>query len=85
MRGSLQSIIITIITSVIGVIALSGAIEGFVLTKTKWIERLLFGAGSILLIMPGLNTDLFGALFLAIATFSNWINFKKYRYATVVE
>ncbi|MEN6315082.1 MAG: TRAP transporter permease [Clostridiaceae bacterium] len=50
-----------IITSLVGMLGIGAAMEGYFLTHAGWVERLLFLAGGLLLIDPGLITDLIGA------------------------
>ncbi len=53
--------VITIcVTSLIGIFGVSAALEGFLLTKMKWYERVAAAVGGILLIYPGLVTDVIG-------------------------
>jgi TRAP transporter 4TM/12TM fusion protein len=50
-----------LITSAAGVIALGAAMEGYLRTATTWHERVLLVAAAIVLIVPGLVTDIIGA------------------------
>ncbi|MGB9812205.1 MAG: TRAP transporter permease [Thermovenabulum sp.] len=59
-------IIWIIITSVIGIIGVSSAVSGFLLTNQNFLERIIFFVGGILLVTPGLKTDIIGAVLLAI-------------------
>ena len=79
MQGSFMEIILTVVTSAIGVMALAGSVEGYVLTKASLLQRLLLGAGAILLITPGLTTDCAGASILAVAVFWQWKSFRRVR------
>ena len=49
-----------VLTAAIGTVLLSGALEGFFVTKQHWAERLLFAAAAILLLFPGVRTDIIG-------------------------
>ncbi len=49
-----------LITSLVGIIAIAAAVNGWFLTKVLWFERLLGFAGGVLLIDPGLTTDFIG-------------------------
>jgi TRAP transporter 4TM/12TM fusion protein len=53
-----------IITSVIGIIGIASGVEGFLLTRTSWYERIMAMAGGLLLVIPGLVTDGIGAALL---------------------
>ncbi|MDR7869778.1 MAG: TRAP transporter permease [Tissierellaceae bacterium] len=55
-----------IVTALIGIMCLAGAIEGYLVTYTKWYERIVLGAAAILLLDPGLLTDAFGLVALVV-------------------
>lgn len=67
---SLGPMIQIIVTSTVGVVALGAAMEGYFLRETTWYERLLLIAAAIDLIIPGLVTDVIGALLLAVVVVS---------------
>ncbi|TDA68316.1 MAG: TRAP transporter fused permease subunit [Clostridia bacterium] len=67
MQGSIGEIILAFITGMIGASALSIAVEGFLLKPVTWMERPLFAAGALLLIVPGIVTDSIGLVILAAA------------------
>lgn len=48
------------ITSLIGMFALSAALEGYLLHNMPWYQRIISAAGGLLLIYPGLVTDAVG-------------------------
>jgi TRAP-type uncharacterized transport system fused permease subunit len=54
------------LTGTIGVVALAAALEGHFFRPATWIERALFFAAAILLIDPGLATDVIGIGLLAL-------------------
>lgn len=62
---SVWEVILICITSFVGIFAVSAALEGYFLKKMAWYERIISVAGGLLLIYPGLLTDLIG-LFLAL-------------------
>jgi TRAP transporter 4TM/12TM fusion protein len=66
MIGSTTTIVTTIISSCIGVVALSAGLMGWFLKEATWLERLLLVAGALLLIKPGLYTDAVGLVLLII-------------------
>ena len=53
-------VILICITAVIGIFGVSAALEGYFLKNMKWYERILSAAGGLLLIYPGLTTDIVG-------------------------
>ena len=57
---TIPEVILIVITSLIGIFAVSSALEGYLLHRMKWFERVLAVAGGLLLIYPGLTTDLIG-------------------------
>ncbi|MBQ3181819.1 MAG: TRAP transporter permease [Clostridia bacterium] len=48
------------ITSLVGIYGISAALEGYFLHGMKWYERMLAAAGGLMLIIPGLVTDVVG-------------------------
>ena len=65
--GSWDEILRAVITGSIGVIALAAAMEGYFLRAAAWFERVLFLVAALMLIDPGLTTDLIGAGILGAA------------------
>lgn len=55
-----------LITSVIGIIGVASAMSGFLIAKQSWVERIIFFVGGMMLVTPGLTTDLIGAALLII-------------------
>lgn len=62
------SLIMSVCTAILGMIALSSSLIGFFVTKMNVIERLLFFVGGIMLIDPGTLTDVIGIVILAAVT-----------------
>jgi TRAP-type uncharacterized transport system fused permease subunit len=60
------------LTAVVGMVGISASVAGHFMTKTAVIDRLFFLAGGLLLIYPGLKTDLPGFCFLAAAIAIQW-------------
>ncbi len=58
-------VILICITSLIGIFGVSSALEGFLLHRMHWIERILGAAGGLLLIYPGIVTDTIGLVLVA--------------------
>ena len=58
--GPWTEIAIAAVTGLIGVIALAAGLEGYLIRPATWLERGMFLAGALLLIDPGLVTDLVG-------------------------
>ncbi|HHZ7362023.1 TPA: TRAP transporter permease [Proteus mirabilis] len=67
---SVISIGLMVISALVGIYALSIATANFWIIKTTWFERIAFAAAAILMIKPGLYTDLLGmALILLTGAF----------------
>lgn len=64
-------IVTAVLTSVIGVIGLSAALEGYFKGEMNAITRIVLAIGALLLIYPGLITGLIGGvIILGIAAFN---------------
>jgi TRAP transporter 4TM/12TM fusion protein len=66
-QGTWTEIGVALVSGGIGVVALAAGLEGYFLRTATWFERGLFMVAALLLIDPGLVTDLIGLLLLAIA------------------
>ncbi len=60
-------VILICITSVIGIFAVSASLEGYMLHHMSWYERILSAVGGLLLIYPGLATDVIGLVLVALS------------------
>jgi TRAP-type uncharacterized transport system fused permease subunit len=58
--GPWMEIALAAITGLVGVVALAAALEGYLIRPATWLERGMVLAGALLLIDPGLITDLVG-------------------------
>ena len=67
MQGETSSIIMALITSIIGIFCLAGAVEGYIFRFWGVVPRILLGGAALLLIDPGMTTDLIGLGLLAAA------------------
>jgi len=66
LEGSALSIIIAALSAVIGVFALSAAVEGFLLQKINWLLRILLLVGALLLMHVGVITDIIGLVIIMV-------------------
>ena len=66
-------VILICITAIIGIFGVSSALEGYLLTNMKWYERIVSAIGGLLLIYPGLVTDLIGLGLVGIVLFEQLI------------
>ena len=61
MRGNVVTILFTVSTAIVGILAIGMALQGMILKeKANFISRSFLFASALLLITPGLLTDLFG-------------------------
>ena len=75
LKGELYMILWTIISAIIGVIALAAGVERWFMGRTtSWLQTGLLLAAALLLIKPGLTTDLvgFGLLAIVFILWSFW-------------
>ncbi len=65
---SVFDVVLIIVSSLVGIFAVASALEGYFMKKMEWYERICCIVGGILLIIPGLATDIIG-LAIVIAVF----------------
>lgn len=70
-------VILICITSLVGIFAVSMALEGYLLSNMKWYERVVSVVGGLLLIYPGLLTDTIGLALVAIVVIIQIISRKQ--------
>lgn len=58
---TISKVIMILVTSVIGMVGVGAAVQGYLITKATWLERIMLLIGGLLMIKPGLTTDLLGA------------------------
>ena len=61
-----SEVVLICITSLVGIFAVSAALEGYFLHHMKWYERIVSVVGGLLLIYPGLVTDVIGLSLVAV-------------------
>ena len=74
---SIFEVILICITSFIGIFAVSSALEGYFLKSMTWYERIISVIGGLLLIYPGIITDILGLLLVAVVVVFQSISKKK--------
>ncbi len=62
-------VVLICITSFAGIFAISAALEGYIVHTMSWYQRILSAAGGLLLIYPGLVTDIVGIAMVALVIF----------------
>jgi TRAP transporter 4TM/12TM fusion protein len=77
--ATLGKIIQMIITSVIGMVGIGAAVEGWYWTRMSWWERIPMFAAGILLIDPGTLTDIIGFILIAVITVVQYQKAKRAR------
>lgn len=65
------------ITSLVGIFAVSASLEGYFLHHMKWYERIICVVGGLLLIYPGVVTDVIGLGLVAVILLAQIITRKK--------
>ena len=64
-------------TSLIGIFGVSAALEGYLKTHMAWYERIACCAGGLMLIFPGVTTDVIGVAMVALVFFLQFAAAKK--------
>ncbi len=64
-------------TSLVGMFSVSAALEGYLICRMSWFQRIMSAVGGLLLIYPGLVTDLMGLGLVSIAVVLQIIQKKK--------
>ncbi|MBR6518682.1 MAG: TRAP transporter fused permease subunit, partial [Oscillospiraceae bacterium] len=71
-------VIIICITSLVGMFAVSASLEGYMMHRMSWYERIMSVAGGLLLIYPGLTTDIIGLALVVAVVLLQLATRKKY-------
>ncbi|MEA4897512.1 MAG: TRAP transporter permease [Eubacteriales bacterium] len=65
------------VTALIGMMGVGVALEGYFTRRANWVQRLMFLAAGLMLIDPGLVTDLIGVGLFAVAALWQWLENKR--------
>lgn len=65
------------ITSIVGILALGAAVEGYFKTTMSWFWRIFLGVGALMMIVPETMTDVIGTIMVIIAIGFNIIQARK--------
>ena len=76
---SAGEIILICITSLVGIFAVSAALEGWIFGHMKWYERIISAVGGILLVDPGILTDAAGLTMVGLVFAAQWLRYGKKR------
>jgi len=74
---SVWEVVLIIITSLVGIFGVSASLEGWLLRRMSWVERGVCLVGGLLLIYPGIVTDLIGLALVATVVAFQFIMKKK--------
>jgi TRAP transporter 4TM/12TM fusion protein len=74
---SFVEVVLICITSFAGIYAVSASLQGYFLHDMKWFERILSVVGGLLLIYPGVQTDVIGLSLVAVVILLQLITRKK--------
>jgi TRAP transporter 4TM/12TM fusion protein len=83
MVGSGARIAITTVTAMLGILALAASLEGYLLRVCSIWERVVLFSAALLLIKPGLYTDMFGFIAILIVVLRQRMLIKSEKYQTV--
>ncbi len=67
------SIAVVTFTAAVGIMALSGAFQGWLFSRTPWPERLMLGVAGVLLVYPKTLFDIIGFVLVAVVLASQWL------------
>lgn len=76
LEGDTVEVILAAATAILGVFCLTGAIEGYMFRYWSIVSRVLLGAASLMMMIPGTVTDLIGIAIVAIAFVLDKLIFK---------
>ena len=76
-------VVLICITSLIGIFGVSSALEGFLLHPMRWFERVFCVAGGLLLIYPGIVTDVIGLALVGAVLVFQLLTWKKEKAASL--
>ena len=63
---SVGEVVLIVVTSLVGIFAVSSALEGYLLRRMPWYQRIIAVVGGLLLIYPGIVTDAIGLALSAV-------------------
>ncbi|BCV25459.1 C4-dicarboxylate ABC transporter [Gelria sp. Kuro-4] len=78
-NATLPLVVRMIATSLIGMVGVGAAVNGFLVTTANPVERLLFFVGGLLLIQPAVQTDIIGIALLVAACLSQRVRLARKR------
>jgi TRAP-type uncharacterized transport system fused permease subunit len=79
MMGHPLRIVLAAITAIVGILALSAAVSGYLLSKLNWMSRIALVITGVMLMIPGWPTDILGTLILLGMVLFQWRNLSQIR------
>ena len=81
--ANMMDVTVVVTTTVIGIVAISAALEGYFATNLNWLFRILIGAAAISLIIPETITDIIGLAIVIVIFALNIIKSRKEKVSLV--
>ena len=66
MQGAVLEVMLAVVTSIIGVLCLTGAIEGYMFKYWSSVSRVMLAVAALCTLIPGTVTDLIGVGLIAV-------------------
>ncbi len=76
LEGSGMNVVLAAATAILGVFCLTGAIEGYLLKYWSMVARIMLGIGALMMMIPGMTTDLIGIGLVVVAFILDKVIFK---------
>ena len=76
LEGSGMNVVLAAATAILGVFCLTGAIEGYLLKYWSMVARVMLGIGALMMMIPGVTTDLIGIGLVVVAFILDKVIFK---------
>ena len=76
LEGSGMNVVLAAATAILGVFCLTGAIEGYLLKYWSMVARIMLGIGALMMMIPGITTDLIGIGLVVVAFILDKVIFK---------
>jgi len=75
--GPLPYVIWTIVTALVALFAFAAALEGYMFTKMIWFNRLLVGAGLVMIFYPQFMVEVAGMAVMLVVLMINWTRHRR--------
>ena len=79
--ATVGNVLLATVTAIVGMIALSSALIGYLVDNCRVYERVILIVGGLMMIKPGMLTDIAGFVLFALVLFSQWQRKKAQRAA----